>query len=551
MIRALLSFCFIATACLAVQAQEVVQIIEEGRSLKTWKSVDTLDIAAGVREELVDRIREGYIFSAVDSIVRDSIGIRVYIHRGKSYDLQALQVSSSGQVYSSRPPKRPFQWAEAEVKALGRQGYPFAAIQFDSLHLLDKNLLFRISIDRGPKVENDSLLLKEQVPVNPSYLSAVLGLEIGEPFDEDAYQNLESTLQRIPFLRLQSEKDISFEEGKAKTFLDLKQERISSFEGIIGILPNQSDGGTLVTGFLNLDLFNLFRAGKELHLQWKRFDVESQTLDLSYKHPFLLGENVSLAFDLNLARQDSSFSKRNFSFSLSSFLSKHLRIQFSYESEASDLLDPEGLATGFLPLDYQLDWYKVSLHHGLQPAVQSFRDYKYAAIGFGVGQKDILKNNRLDPETYEGLDLETLSFELTGGLSLQKILGKSNTIANSLSFGWIRSNTLVENEFYRIGGLRTLRGFNEAFFFAQYFMVNQLEWRYFFEDRSYLMVYFDQGFVGNDIQDSRSWPRGFGGGIKLDTGNGQFDFIFALGQLPDNSISLSEVKIHLGYKALF
>jgi len=104
------------------------------------------------------------------------------------------------------------------------------------------------------------------------------------------------------------------------------------------------------------------------------------------------------------------------------------------------------------------------------------------------------------------------------------------------------------NQLYRIGGLQTLRGFNEQFFFTSSYFISQMEWRLFFEEESYLFAFYDQGFLHTE-----RWqlPLGLGGGFSLLTNSGLFSFALAVGRSQDIPFELANMKIHFGYLSRF
>ena len=68
---------------------------------------------------------------------------------------------------------------------------------------------------------------------------------------------------------------------------------------------------------------------------------------------------------------------------------------------------------------------------------------------------------------------------------------------------------------------------------------------------SRLFVFYDQAFTNNSITNFTDQPRGFGAGMLLDTGNGDLQLIYALGVSAQQSLSLAQSKIHIGYVARF
>ena len=117
----------------------------------------------------------------------------------------------------------------------------------------------------------------------------------------------------------------------------------------------------------------------------------------------------------------------------------------------------------------------------------------------------------------------------------------------------IMSDSLYENEVYRIGGLRTIRGINEESIFATAWAVGTFEYRWLLEENSALFVFVDQawyeykGILGY----VRDLPINVGAGANFETKAGIFTFNYALGKQFDNPVLVRNGKISFGFRSLF
>jgi hypothetical protein len=66
-----------------------------------------------------------------------------------------------------------------------------------------------------------------------------------------------------------------------------------------------------------------------------------------------------------------------------------------------------------------------------------------------------------------------------------------------------------------------------------------------------LFLFFDQAWTANSVRDFNDTPFGFGAGLKLDTGKGDLQLVYGLGVSGEQSLSLTQSKIHIGYVARF
>ena len=108
---------------------------------------------------------------------------------------------------------------------------------------------------------------------------------------------------------------------------------------------------------------------------------------------------------------------------------------------------------------------------------------------------------------------------------------------------------LFDNELYRIGGLKTLRGFNEQSIFASTYGVATAEYRYMIGQYDYLTVFSDVAYVEKKTESefNSQWLTGLGAGINFRTNGGVFSLFLAVGKNQDTSFDFRATKVHFGY----
>ena len=74
-------------------------------------------------------------------------------------------------------------------------------------------------------------------------------------------------------------------------------------------------------------------------------------------------------------------------------------------------------------------------------------------------------------------------------------LGKSSTLKTAAHFGWYQSPQTFQNELFRIGGYKLLRGFDEESIYANQYAVFTAEYRYLVGINSYFFGFSDVGFT--------------------------------------------------------
>jgi hemolysin activation/secretion protein len=113
---------------------------------------------------------------------------------------------------------------------------------------------------------------------------------------------------------------------------------------------------------------------------------------------------------------------------------------------------------------------------------------------------------------------------------------------------------VLENEMFRIGGNRLLRGFDELSILTNYYGVFTTELRLLLDRNSYFTLPFID--VSQNLllgEDGQFWDTalGIGMGLNFATAAGIFNVSFAAGSRLGNPVNFQDTKVHFGYVNLF
>src|SRR5690606_28070087 len=119
-------------------------------------------------------------------------------------------------------------------------------------------------------------------------------------------------------------------------------------------------------------------------------------------------------------------------------------------------------------------------------------------------------------------------------------LGRRGTFRFAGQGGWMVNDDLYRNELFRMGGLKSLRGMDEASTFCSAFAIGTVEYRFLFEENSNFFLFVDQAWWEDASSDEGlgDTPLGFGVGTTFETKAGLFSLTYALGRQFDNPILL-------------
>jgi outer membrane protein assembly factor BamA len=531
---------------------------------------DSLSRHQYVRQLVLNLQRQGYLFATIATSTYYGQGAQsVEIHTGKRFEWLSLDrgnledwlILKSG-IDPQKFQRTPFDFAvvqrffDAVLKVSEDQGYPFASIQLDSIRLSGQQLGAVITYDAGPRITFDTLRITGNSLTHPVFLARVMDLVPGEPFSQTKVDRSLSLLKNIPYLQLVGAPTLSFQNEEATVYFPLNDRRINSLDGIIGVLPNEVEGNKLlVTGQFDIALYNVSGKGRNYLASWQRLSQYSQNLRLTAVEPMVLGSGLDVKASFFLLKEDTTFLNRDFKFDIGYRLSPSTYLSFFTRRQAGDLLSTSQLSEiQVLPdvADFRFTNYGVSMEFNTVDDVFFPKRGILSSFTFGLGNKRIIQNTGLDPQLYEQIDRETFQYYLQGGVTYHHLWRPQLGTVVNLQGGKTANPNLLLNDLFRLGGLKSIRGFNENYFFASQYAYLSVEPRFYFDTMSYFLIFADAAGIDNQVTEvGRDFPFSFGAGFSLQSKGGIFNFVYALGKADTQPLGFNYSRIHFGYTGRF
>jgi len=546
----------------------------------------------GLRRLLNTLHSEAYLLATIDSLVRDSLHLKAYLTLGDQYQVARLkngnieedvlsQIGFRERIFLNKPfrlreirrlHERLLEYAE-------NSGYPFATVKLDSFHIQGNQISASIFLIRNQQIELDSIIVHGEARITNTYLYNYLGLKPHGIYDESVITKISGRIKELPFLEEEQPLKVVFITDKARLHLFLKHKRASRFNFIIGFLPNPNldvvpapKSKFLITGDAQLHLHNPMGAGEAFKLDWRRYQQNTSDLKINFLYPYLpLGMPFGADFDLQIYRQDTIFLEVTLGVGLQYQFVGGNYIKAFYQNKVSTLISinkPVIISTMQLPkhIDvehnlYGLEYHLERLDYKLNPRRGIFFEFNG-----GLGEKRIKKNNEIlaltapnDPgfdfaTLYDEKPLKSIQYRITYTFDKFWKLGTRTALKSGISGGVFISQNIFQNELFRIGGSKILRGFDEESILASQFHILTLEYRFLLDQNSYFYLFTDAAYLENPTRESNPFndtPIGFGTGITFETKAGIFALSYALGRQLDNPIDFRSAKIHFGYLNYF
>ncbi len=517
----------------------------------------------------VSLVNEGYISASIDSIRNDSLAYTAYLTTGKKYKWIALSYQKKDVAIISKLgynerffTNKPFKYNELSrlmekiIIHYENNGYPFTTVKLDSLEFTTESVKAKLIVEKNVFVKLDSLITQGTANVKQKFLLRYLGIKNGMPYNEEAFTSVSRKIKQLPFVNEKSPPVLRLTDKQNKLYLFLDKKNASQFDGIVGILPSDK-GKTVFTGDVKIKLVStIFKSGETFDINWRRLQTETQDLKAQIIYPYILGLPVGADYNIKIYKKDSAFIDINNAFGLHYYFSGLNYLKVFYKQRNANLISTAGLANATVLPDYA---DVITKSYGLAVVLEKM-DYKFNPhqgysinLQGSVGNRQIRKNPKINDAAYSSLALTTSQYQTDGVVMGYINIVKNHVLKLSSQFGSVFGNTIYKNELYRIGGLRTLRGFDEESIYASSYIIPTIEYRFLFEKNSNIFLFAEGAWYENKSSTTfvTDTPMSIGAGINFETKAGIFNLSYGIGKQFNNSFDLRTGKIHAGLTALF
>lgn len=511
-----------------------VLVVSQADSLYHVQLNDSLHWRTALEQLTRDAARKGYFTSSAEVTRTAGDTLFVKFETGQPFFFEAFD-------HARILPADSLLLVQEKQKLLEQyenNGYPFAVAHLTTYLKNDSILAFRPAIEKGPRIVFDSLVIRSEKPFSEAYFQQYLQLIPGRIYDESKLKRSNQRLRQLPFARSQQAPRVLFREGSASVYLYLEDRPANQFDGVIGFQPDAATGRIVLTGDVDLNLHNALRRGEQLSLRWRRLQESTQSLAAAASLPYLLQTRWGLWGEIDIYRRDSTFSTTELEASAGYLLGSDRFLRAFAERWTSNALSENVQDIDDVSITrYGVKFKQFSLDNIANPSKGYFINAE-ASAGFKA-----LTTGNENPVTTNHDQFE-LKLQTNYYLPVSGRFG----LGFRADAGTKIDTTLRLNEHYRIGGLNSLRGFDEESIFASSFAIGTVEVRYILDRSSAVFIFYDQGWyerLGEGFQTDT--PYGFGAGALIGTANGAFRLVYALGRQQNNPILLRNGKIHFGF----
>lgn len=420
-----------------------------------------------------------------------------------------------------------------------QKGFPFSKLKLINIRTKDSfNLQAELAIESEKTKRNiDQIIVKGYEKFPKSYLKHFLKIKRSQVFDLNSIKKKTNLLNDLKFANEIKPPEVLFTKDSTTLYLYVEKRKSNSFDGFLGFGTNEDNGKLELDGYLNLFLNNNLNYGETFNLIYKSDAIEQKLFQANLKTPYLFGSPLGAELELRIFKKDSSFttvnqkvrafyqmnSKNTFYLGLTSTQSNNLLAQ-----------NTSGLINDYDSKQYSIGYQFTSslTDNRLFPYTSSL----YFETGFGKRK-------------FEG-NSEKQNLTSLDGFKIFK-LNLSNSIYLRINSASLFSDTYLENELLRFGGINSIRGFEENSLTASQYGLINTEYRIQLGGSLYVHSILDFAYFENDITSQKEKLYSFGFGFGIINKSGLLKFNYANGKIENQKFKLSNSKIHISLIADF
>lgn len=436
----------------------------------------------------------------------------------------------------------PFGKAPALLRKLttirNQKGNAFARVKLTEFEREDNHrLIATLTVDNGTVRTVDSVVVKGYEKFPRSFLKYYAGVRTGKIFDQKKLVAQSKNINSLGFVSAARPPEALFRKDSTTVYLYLEKQNNNLFDGILGFATDEETQKLTFNGYLNLELNNNLNYGEQLLINYKADGQEQVNFRSKLTLPYLLGTPFGLSGELKIFKRDSTFITSEQQIRATYQLGTKSTVYIGYKGYASSNLLDEAIA-GAPIADFKSRFFIFGGSYVKPQNRKLFPVKTEALLDAGIGSRK-----------KEGTSNDQLGLEATVNTIFNLNFRNSIFVQNRSSV--LFSENYLVNELFRFGGINSIRGFNENSIDASLYSILNTEYRYLFNDGTYVHSIIDVGYFENDTLSLRQNLYSFGLGIGLSTKAGLFRFNVANGNAQGSDFSFSNTKIHISISSKF
>ncbi len=422
------------------------------------------------------------------------------------------------------------------VEIFEAEGNSFIQVSLKNITVKKEFIKGFLNIEKLTIRKIDNIVINGYDDFPKVYLKHYLQLRNNTLFNRKKLDKASELMNTIPFVTEIKPPEVLFTKDSTIVYLYLKKKASNKFDGLIGFTSKENGNGISFNGYLDLSLQNIFNSGESFSIYWKNNSNERQVFNISTTIPYIFNSRLSPKVALNIFKQDTTFINTKTDFLLPYAINERNELGISLHTETSSNLLTNST-------DNTINDFKTT-HYGINYNYQILNNNPLFPIKFNLYSELLTGKRKADEHTNSQSKIYFKSTYLWS-------LNNKNHIFLQNETSTLLSDNILTNELFRIGGVNSIRGFNEESIFASTFSYFNIEYRFNTNNSSYLYSITDLGYIDNEIINQSSQIYSLGLGYAFTTKVGILNLSYALGKFSNLPFDFNNSRFHIKMISFF
>jgi len=410
-------------------------------------------------------------------------------------------------------------------------GNSFTTVHLSNITEQNQLLTAQLNLNISKKRTINNIVIKGYPEFPKKYLKHYLGIQTNTTFKLNSLNELNERINTIPFINQIKKPEVLFTKDSTSLYLYLKKKSNSSFDGIIGFSNEESSGKLKFNGQLELNLNNILNKGESFYIKWENSQKEISSLKLNFSTPYIFNSKINFNGSFSIFKQDTSYVNTRGNLALGYSLNNNNTITLIGNTEKSNLSSTINTPPNIQNFNKNL----LGLSYLFNIVEHPIYTNKYK---FNLNTS-ILIGNRTSNDTKTKQNVLAFTMDYTHHFNFR------NAVFIKTTAQILNTKNPFENELFRIGGINSIRGFNEQSIITQKYNVTNLEYQYTLNNNSYIYSITDFAILNNINTSTATQLYGLGLGYYLSTKNTILDFSYAVGSNYNTPFNINNSKVHI------
>jgi len=417
-----------------------------------------------------------------------------------------------------------------------QNGNSFAQVYLKNITLNDNHAVADIYITKNISRTIDKIIVKGYSKFPKKYISNHLDIKLNGKFNTGKLALISKNIKTISFVEEIKKPQTLFTKDSTLIYIYLKKKRANRFDGLVGFSSNKNNSNLDFEGYLNIQLNNIFNSGEQLKLLWQSNANQNKKLELEIETPYIFNSKFTPRALLDIYNQDSTFINITSLLSIDYKLKNNTSLGGVIESRNATDLTKSTLSnniSNFSSFFYGINYnYKTLTNHVLFPVKH------HLSISTLFGTRKSLNNTKKQQK----INLNS---------SYSYLITSKHSVSLKNSSSALISDNYIDNELFRIGGAKSIRGFQENSILSTVHSIFSLEYRLSTNKSSYIYSITDYAYNYNKSSNIKTNLFSLGLGYAFTTKAGLLNLSYALGKTNTSPFNFNDATLHLNLITFF